>query len=140
MVVECEVVRELWRKFGESVEVLGGGVVVELGEMAMGREGGDRGTALRNRLGFTLRSAVMSLRAVRVGGVEETVGRIWSLFLRRLKKELVEEWCVARLEGDVAVFESRVLMGGFLGHLADGAVVWLVWSDGGRGLPILGSL
>ena len=124
MVVECRVVGELWRRFGEEVAELGGGVTVEVVEMALGRGGRDRGTDLRNGMGFTLRSAIMSLRAVRVGGIEETVDHIWSHFLRCLKKELVEEWYVSRLEGSVAVFESRVLVGGFLGRLEDGTVEW----------------
>ena len=66
----------------------------------------------------------MSLRAVRMGGIEEAVDRLWSLFLRRLKKEVVEEWYVARMEGGVAVFEARVLVGGLLGRMDGGAVVW----------------
>ena len=113
VVLECGVVRELWGRLGAEVAVLGGGKVVEVWEMAMGRGGRDRGTALRNGLGFTLRSTVMSMRVVRIGGLGATVDRIWSLFLHRLKKELVEEWYVSRLEGDVAAFESRVLVGLF---------------------------
>ena len=124
VVVECQVVRGLWRRFGEEVAGLGGGATVEVVEMVLGRGGKDRGTDLWNRMGFTLRSVVMSLRAVRVGGIEETVDHIWSHFLRCLKKELVEEWYVSRLEGSVAVFESRVLVGGFLGRLEDGTVEW----------------
>ena len=130
MVVECEVVRRLWSRLGEVVEVLGGGAVVEGREMALGREGGGPGTVLRNRLGFTLRSAVMSMRAVRMGGVEETVDRLWSLFLRRLRKELVEEWYVARLEGSVVAFGVRTLVGGLLGHMEEGEVVWSGVFDG----------
>ena len=128
--LECEVVRELWGRLGAEVAVLGGGGVVEAREMAMGRGGRDRGMALRNRLGFTLRSTVMSMRAVRVGGPGATVDRLWSLFLHRLKKELVEEWYVSRLEGDVAAFESRVLVGGLLGRLVDGVVEWSGMMEG----------
>ena len=64
------------------------------------------------------------MRGVRVGGVDETVDRLWSLFLRRLRQELVEEWYVAKLEGNVALFASRVLVDGVLGVMEDGAVVW----------------
>ena len=60
---------------------------------------------------------------MRVGGIEETVDNIWSLFLRRLRKEL-EEWSVATLVGGVAQFEARVLVDGVLGEVRDGAVVW----------------
>ena len=124
VVVECRVVGELWRRLGVEVAVLGGGEAVGTREMALGREGRDRGTALRNRLGYALRSAVMSMRGVRVGGFGETVDRIWSLFLHRLRRELVEEWYVARMEGSVALFESRVLVGGLLGRMVGGAVEW----------------
>ena len=123
VVVDCEVVRRLWVKLGGVVERWGG-AVVERREMALGRGGRDPGTAVRNRLGFTLRSAIQSMRGVRVGGVEETVDNIWSLFLRRLRKELVEEWYVASLVGGVAQFEARVLVDGVLGEMRDGAVVW----------------
>ena len=98
--------------------------MVERREMALGRGGRDPGTAVRNRLGFTLRSAVQSMRGVRVGGVEETVDNIWSVFLRRLRSELVEGWYVATLVGGVAQFEARVLVDGVLGGVRDGAVVW----------------
>ena len=130
MVTECGVVRELWSRLGAEVAVLGEGGPVEVREMALGKGGQDRGTALRNRLGFSLRSTIMSMRAVRVGGFGETVDRIWSLFLHRLKKEVVEDWYVARLEGDVAVFESRVLVGGLLGRVVGGVVEWSGMMDG----------
>ena len=105
------------------VEVWGGAAVGRV-EMALGMGGTGPGTVVRNRLGFTLRSVVHRMRGLRVGGIEETVERLWSLFLRCLKKELVEEWYVAKLEGSVARFASRVLVGGVLGALVDGAVVW----------------
>ena len=123
VVVDCEVVRRLWLRLGGVVERWGG-AAVERREMALGRVGRDPGTAVRNRLGFTLRSAIQSMRGVRVGGVEETVDNIWSLFLRRLRRELVEEWYVASLVGGVAQFEARVLVDGVLGEMRDGAVVW----------------
>ena len=130
MVTECAIVKELWRKLGVEIEALGGERTVEVVEMALGREGRDRGTVLRNRLGFTLRSAVMSLRAVRAGGFGETVDRIWSHFLHSLKKELVEEWYTARLEGSVALFESRVLVAGLLGRLEGGTIIWCGLAEG----------
>ena len=123
VVVECEVVVRLWRRLGGVVEVWGGGEV-DRAEMALGCEGRGPGVGLRNRLGFTLRSAIMGMRGVRVGDVEETVDRLWSLFLRRLRKELVEEWYVARLEGSVGVFERQVCVGGVLAEVRDGEVEW----------------
>ena len=131
MVVECEVVVRLWSRLGEMVEVLGGGAVVEVAEMALGMGGREPGTVLRNRLGYTLRSAVMSARCgVRRGGVGENVDRLWSQFLRRLRKELVEEWYVARLEGSVVSFAARTLVAGLLGRMEEGEVVWSAVFDG----------
>ena len=51
---------------------------------------------------------------------------LWSTFLRRLKKELVEEWYVAKLEGSVTLFESLNLVEGLLGRLDNGCVRWSV--------------
>ena len=87
---------------------------------------------MRNRLGFTLRSTVMGMRGVRVSGVEETVDQLWSLFLRRLRKELVEEWYVARLEGSVGSFERRVCVGGVLAEVREGEVEWGALFDNAR--------
>ena len=99
-------------------------------EMALGRAGTDQGTVIWNRLGFTLRSAVHRMRGVRVGGFEETVDRLWSIFLRSLRKELEEEWCAARMEGSVTLFASRVLVGGVLGSMEEGEVEWGPLFDG----------
>ena len=75
-------------------------------------------------MSFILRSVVMTMRGIRVGGVEETVDRLWSIFLRRLKKEVIEEWYLAKLEGSITLFESRTLVAGLLGRLVDGGVEW----------------
>ena len=107
-----------------------GGPAVGRVEMALGKEGGDPGTALRNRLGFTLRSTVHRMRGVRVGGVQETVDRLWSLFLGFLRKELVEEWYTAKLEGNVMLFASRVLVDGVIGTMEGGAITWGPLFDG----------
>ena len=131
VVVECEVVCQLWGRLGGVVEVWGGGVVDRC-EMALGCEGRDPGGVLRNRLGFTLRSTIMGMRGRRLGGVGETVDQLWSLFLRRLRKELVEEWYVARLEGGVASFEKRVCVGGVLAEVREGEVEWGALFDGVR--------
>ena len=74
----------------------------------------------------------MGMRGVRLGGVEVTVDRLWSLFLRRLRKELVEEWYVARLEGSVGSFEKRVGVGGVLAEVREGEVTWSALFDGVR--------
>ena len=66
----------------------------------------------------------MSNRGISVGGIDATVDRLWSIFLQRLKKELIEELFTAKLEGDVTLFESRNLDDGLLGRLVNGCVVW----------------
>ena len=66
----------------------------------------------------------MSMRGVNLGSVEVAVDRLWSTFLRRLKKELVEEWYLTKLEGSVTLFESRTLVAGLLGRLVNGCVEW----------------
>ena len=92
--------------------------------MAFGLDAIDDNTKLRNRMSFILRSVVMTMRAIRVGGVEETVDRLWSIFLRRLKTEVVEEWYLAKLDGSLTLFESRTLVAGLLGRLVNGCVEW----------------
>ena len=129
VVVDCAVVVELWRRLGAVVGEWGGPDVGRV-EMALGRDGREPGTVLRNRLGFTLRSVVHSMRGVRMGGVDETVDRLWLLFLKRLRKELMEEWYTAKLVGNVVLFASRVLIGGVLGRLEDGEVRWGALFDG----------
>ena len=124
VVVECEVVREVWSKLeGTLVQLKAGPVSV--GEMAFGGLGGGAAEVLRRRLGFVLRSAVHSMRAVELGGVQGAVERVWSFFLRRLKKELVESWYVAKVSRREEAFEREVLVGGVLGHMGPGGgVVW----------------
>ena len=68
----------------------------------------------------------MTMRGITLGGFDVTVDRLWSTFLQRLKKELIEEFFTAKLEGDVTLFESRNLVDGLLGRLDDGCLVWSV--------------
>ena len=112
------------------VEPLGLTNAIELREMAFGLTGNDKKTKLRNRLGFTLRSTVMSMRAIRSGDVDATVDRLWSIYLKRLKKELVEEWFCDKLNGTILLFESRTLVAGLLGRLNEGSVQWSAIFDG----------
>ena len=126
IILECQVVKKLWQKLADLVAPLGGTSVIEPLEMAFGLNGNDKKTKLRNKLGFICRSTVMSNRGISVGGIDATVDRLWSIFLQRLKKELVEEFFTAKLEGDVTLFESRNLVDGLLGRLVNGCVVWSV--------------
>ena len=124
IVLECQVVKKLWKKLADLVAPLGGTSVIEPLEMAFGLNGNDKKTKLRNKLSFICRSTVMSNRGISVGGIDATVDRLWSIFLQRLKKELIEEFFTAKLEGDVTLFESRNLVDGLLGRLVNGCVVW----------------
>ena len=115
---------KLWNKFGDTVYSLAGTATVNKPEMAFGITETVKATKLRNKLGFVLRATVMSMRATRIGSIDATVVRIWSTFLQRLKKELVEEWYCASLEGSIALFESRTLINGFLGKIENGKIQW----------------
>ena len=120
----------LWQRLGLMVEPLDLNTPIDQREMALGLAGNDKKTKLRNRLGFTLRSTIMSMRGIRSGGVDATVDRLWSIYLRRLKKELIEEWLRDKLNGSIVLFEARTLVAGLLGRLTDGSVEWSAIFDG----------
>ena len=92
--------------------------------MALGLVGqGDR-IRLRNRLGYTLRSAVLGMRWIGWRDVGRATDAIWAAFLVQLKRELVGDYWVGRLGGGVN-FARVSLVGGVLGVLGgDGGVEW----------------
>ena len=96
--------------------------------MALGLiEKGDKIT-LRNRLAYTLRSAVLAMRWIHIRDVQRAADNIWSSFKVQLKRELVEDYWVAKMGGDIGKFEKCVLVGGVLGELGDdGNVCWGEW-------------
>ena len=51
-------------------------------------------------------ATAMSLRAARIGDTSQTMDRLWSVFLRRLRK-LVEEYYTAKLEGDLILMQWK---------------------------------
>ena len=55
---------------------------------------------------------------------------MWSIYLRRVKKELVEEWLYEKLNGNIVLFEARTLVAGLLGRLNEGSVEWSAVFDG----------
>ena len=124
IITECDVVIKLWEKFAQNISALAGSLTVQKHEMAFGLPDKDRATVLRTRLGFTLRATIMSLRGIRTGDINQTVDHLWSVFLRRLKKELVEEYYTAKLEGNLILFEKRTLVNDFLGHITDSELQW----------------
>ena len=130
VVIECEVVRRLWRKLEPTLVRIVDGQVVD-GEMAFGPLGERAADRLRRRLGFGLRSAVHTMRGVELGGVERAVERVWGLFVGRLRKQLEEEWVLAMWQGKVGSFAASVLVGGVLGKMVEGRMVeWCGILDG----------
>ena len=123
VVTECRVVRELWDRLGPVLGRISRGAVVR-GEMAFGPLGESAAEVLRRRLGFALRSAVHTMRGVEMGGVGRAVEKVWEMFVGRLRRELMEEFLVRRYEGRLEVFAASVLIGGELGRLEAGGVVW----------------
>ena len=95
--------------------------------LGLGLTGESERIRLRNRLGYTLRSAVLAMRWVRIREVGRAVGNIWAAFLVQLKRELVEDFWVAKFGGVLGAFESGVLAGGVLGKLGEGGGV--EWGD-----------
>ena len=130
VIIECQIVKLLWQRLGHMVEPLGLTNTIEQREMAFGLTGNDKKTKLRNRLGFTLRSTVMSMRGIRSGDVDATVDRLWSIYLRYLKKELVEQWFCEMFNGSILLFEARTLVAGLLDPLNEGSVEWSAILDG----------
>ena len=123
-VIECQVVLDLWDKLSATLVRLDNRAVT-VREMALGLIGkGDR-IRLRNRLGYTLRSAVLGMRWIGWRNVERAVASIWAAFLVQLKRELVGEYWVGRLGMGPANFGRSALIGGVLGKLRpDGGVEW----------------
>ena len=129
-VIECQVVKDLWDRLSVTLVRLDNrGVTAQ--EMALGLIGqGDR-IRLRNRLGYTLRSAVLAMRWIGVRDVGRAVGNIWGSFLVQLKRELVEGYWVGRLGGGLGPFTREVLVDGVLGSMGgDGVVEWGPLLDG----------
>ena len=125
VVIECQVVRDLWDRLSATLVRLDSrGVTAQ--EMALGLAGqGDR-IRLRNRLGYTLRSAVLGMRWIGWRDVGRATDAIWAAFLVQLKRELVGDYWVGRLGGGGGANFARVsLVGGVLGVLGgDGGVEW----------------
>ena len=121
-VIECQVVRNLWDRLSATLVRLDNrGVTVR--EMALGLIGQGEQVRLRNRLGYTLRSAVLGMRWVGWREVGRATDAIWAAFLVQLKREVVGEYWAARLGGAVVGFARTTLAGGVLGRMEEGGVV-----------------
>merc|ERR1711873_239488 len=71
-VIECQVVVELWGKLSATLVRLDNRAVTGR-EMGLGLTGESQRIRLRNRLGYTLRSAVLAMRWVRIREVGRAV-------------------------------------------------------------------
>ena len=126
-VTECGTVVELWQRLKPQLEALDSRPITKK-EMGLGLVGKGEKLALRNRLAFTLRSAVLAMRWIHIRDVQRAADNIWSSFRVQLKRELVEDFWVAKMHGDMALFEKAVLAGGVLGSMGnDGFVCWGEW-------------
>ena len=123
-VIECQVVRNLWDRLSATLVRLDNRGVTDR-EMALGLIGQGEQVRLRNRLGYTLRSAVLGMRWVGWREVGRATDAIWAAFLVQLKREVVGEYWGARLGGAVVGFARTTLVGGVLGRMEEGgAVEW----------------
>jgi hypothetical protein len=123
-VIGCEVVDGLWGRLDATLVRLDGRMVT-MRERVLGLKGQGDAVRLRNRLGFTLRSAVLRARGAEFINSERAEGLIWAAFLFRLKRELVQGVWLAKSGGDMGRFSREVLVGGVLGGLGgDGEVEW----------------
>ena len=124
MLVDCPVVVHVWDRLWMVALRLLVGEPVDRVEMGLAKGDSTPRWKLRRRLGFTLRSAIHSLRAADFLNHQDAETRIWRLFLRRLKSDLMEDYYVGRLSGNLADFEARVMVGGVLGRMNEGRVLW----------------
>ena len=124
VLVDCPVVVDLWDRLWVGALRPLVGEPVDRVEMGLTKGDSTPRWKLRRRLGFTLRSAIHSLRAADFLNRHDAENRIWRLFLQRLKSDLMEDYHVGKLCGNLADFETRVMVGGVLGRMNGGLVVW----------------
>ena len=122
-VLDCPVVVGLWGKLSATLVGLDYRVVTRQ-ERGLGLSGKGEKVRLRNRLGYTLRSVILGMRWVRVREVDRAVSNIWTAFLVQLKRELVEDYWVARFGGSLVDFSRSVLVDGVLGRMDGVRVEW----------------
>jgi hypothetical protein len=125
IVVGCGVVDGLWGRLGATLGRLDSRGVTRR-ERALGLEGSGEAVRLRNRLGYTLRMAVLRARGEDYGNRERAGRLVWASFRVGLKRELVQEWWGAKLDGNTGRFNREVFVEGVLGRIDErGQVVWL---------------
>ena len=123
----CGTVLQLWERLKPHLEALDKRAITEK-EMGLGLSGNGDNVKLRNRLAYTLRSAVLAMRWIHIRDVDRAADNIWSSFLYQLKRELVEDYWVAKTKGDIGYFTRTVLTGGVLGQMdSNNRVQWAAW-------------
>ena len=126
-IIECDVVINLWERLKPHLEALDSSPITKR-EMGLGLAGTGDKTNLRNRLAYTLRSAVLAMRWIRIRDKERATNNIWGTFQTQLKRELVEDYWVAKTNGQLGDFSKKVLVAGVLGKLGEnGFVQWNDW-------------
>ena len=96
--------------------------------MALGLIDNGANVAMRNKIAFTLRSAVLAMRWINVRDIQRASDNIWGSFLTQLKREILEDFWIAKTEGKLAEFEQNTLVGGVIGTLGSNAFVsWSQW-------------
>ena len=123
-ILECQVTKSLWDKLSPTLLKLDP-TPISSREMGLGLVGPSGRVRLRNRLAFTLRSAILAMRWIAVRDVERATFNIWTAFLTQLKKELVEEYWTGKMYGGIANFVRDSLVGDVLGKMGnDGVLEW----------------
>ena len=121
-ILECQVTKSLWDKLSPTLLKLDP-TPVSPREMGLGLVGLSDRVRLRNRLAFTLRSAVLAMRWIAVRDVERATFNIWTAFLTQLKRELVEEYWTAKMYGGIANFVRDSFAGEVLGKMGENGVL-----------------
>ena len=123
----CPVVMELWNRLEPHLLMLDSSPTSKH-EMALGLAGSGAKVALRNRIAFTLRSAVLAMRWIKIRNIERAAENIWGSFLTNLKREVLEDYWVAKIHGTMEEFEQSTLVNGVLGTMgANGFICWSPW-------------
>ena len=123
----CPVVLELWHRMEPHLLKLDT-TSISKKEMALGLTGSGAKVALRNKITYTLRSAVLAMRGISIRDIQRAADNIWGSFLTQLKREIMEDFWTAKIHGKISDFEQSALVEGVIGHLGDdGFVSWSEW-------------
>ena len=124
LLLECPTVGALWDRLSVAALIPLVNEPVDQWEMCLAKAAPSAVWKLRNRLGFTLRSAIHSMRFVQFENGDIAQNSIWNSFLHRLKNDMMEDYYTAKLGGTLALFEARILIGGVLGRMDGEKVRW----------------